>query len=95
MHRISHDGADMRGWRGVVRAARRDAKCLDAADRRAIPRRQGAGVSGSAVRLLEDVEAAQIDDALDALSEVLEGQNVDHRFADLIDREPELPEFLR
>ena len=46
---------------------------------------------GSAVRLLDDVEAAP----LDALSEVLEGKNVDHRFADLIDREPELPEFLR
>ena len=46
------------------------------------------------MRLLDDVEAAQIDDALDALSEVLEGKNVDHRFADLIDRVPELPEFL-
>lgn len=50
---------------------------------------------GSAVRLLDDVEAAQIDDALDALQEALEGKNVDHRFADLIDREPQLPEFLR
>jgi hydrogenase expression/formation protein HypC len=50
---------------------------------------------GSAVRLLDDVEAAQIDDALDALQDALEGKNIDHRFADLIDREPELPEFLR
>jgi hydrogenase expression/formation protein HypC len=50
---------------------------------------------GSAVRLLDDVEAAEIDDALDALQEALEGKNVDHRFADLIDREPQLPEFLR
>ncbi len=50
---------------------------------------------GSAVRLLDVVEAAQIDDALDALQEALEGKNVDHRFADLIDREPQLPEFLR
>jgi hydrogenase expression/formation protein HypC len=50
---------------------------------------------GSAVRLLGDVEAAQIDDALDALLEALEGKNVDHRFADLVDREPQLPEFLR
>lgn len=50
---------------------------------------------GSAVRLLGDLEAAQIDDALDAVQEALEGKNVDHRFADLIDREPQLPDFLR
>jgi len=50
---------------------------------------------GSAVRLLDDAEAAQIDDALDALQEVLDGKNVDHRFADIVDREPQLPEFLR
>jgi hydrogenase expression/formation protein HypC len=50
---------------------------------------------GSATRLLDDLEASQIDDALDALEEALRGQNVDHRFADLVAREPELPEFLR
>lgn len=50
---------------------------------------------GSAVRLLDDLEASQIDDALDAVQEALEGKNVDHRFADLIDREPQLPVFLR
>lgn len=50
---------------------------------------------GSAVRLLDDLEASQIDDALDALQDALEGRNVDHRFADLVDREPQLPEFLR
>ncbi|PWB81281.1 MAG: HypC/HybG/HupF family hydrogenase formation chaperone [Methylocystaceae bacterium] len=50
---------------------------------------------GSAVRLLDEVEAGHIDDALDALQEALEGKNVDRRFADLIDREPQLPEFLR
>lgn len=50
---------------------------------------------GSAVRLLDDLEAKQIDDALDALQEALEGKDVDHRFADLVDREPQLPEFLR
>lgn len=50
---------------------------------------------GSAVRLLDDLEAKQIDDALDALQAALEGKNVDHLFADLVDREPELPEFLR
>lgn len=50
---------------------------------------------GSAVRLLDDIEARQIDDALDAVQEALEGKNVDHRFADLIDREPQLPDFLQ
>ena len=50
---------------------------------------------GSAVRLLDDLEAMQIDDALDAVQEALEGKNVDRRFADLIDREPQLPDFLR
>lgn len=50
---------------------------------------------GSAVRLLGDCEARQIDDALNALEEALTGQNVDHRFADIVGREPELPEFLR
>ena len=50
---------------------------------------------GSAVRLLDDLEATQIDDALNAVQEALEGKNVDHRFADLIDREPQLPDFLR
>lgn len=50
---------------------------------------------GSAVRLLDELEARHIDDALDALQEALDGKNVDHRFADLVDREPQLPEFLR
>lgn len=49
----------------------------------------------SAVRLLDPLEAAQIDDALEALERALAGENVDHLFADLVDREPELPEFLR
>ncbi|MFY9656470.1 MAG: HypC/HybG/HupF family hydrogenase formation chaperone [Methylocystis sp.] len=50
---------------------------------------------GAAVRVLDDLEARQIDDALDALEAALRGENVDHLFADLVDREPELPEFLR
>jgi len=40
--------------------------------------------------------AAQIGDALKALSLVLSGEtSVDHLFADLIGREPELPEHLK
>jgi hydrogenase expression/formation protein HypC len=50
---------------------------------------------GAAVRVLDDLEARQIDDALSALEAALRGENVDHLFADLVDREPELPEFLR
>jgi len=50
---------------------------------------------GAAVRVLDDLEAQQIDDALEALEAALRGENVDHLFADLVDREPELPEFLR
>lgn len=49
----------------------------------------------TAVRVLDPLEAAQIDDALDAVELALSGENVDHLFADLLDREPELPEFLR
>ena len=50
---------------------------------------------GAAVRVLDDLEAQQIDDALSALEAALRGESVDHLFADLVDREPELPEFLR
>lgn len=49
---------------------------------------------GAAVRVLGDLEAQQIDDALDAVAAALKGENVDHLFADLVDREPQLPEFL-
>jgi len=49
---------------------------------------------GAAVRILVDLEAQQIDDALDAVEAALRGENVDHLFADLVEREPQLPEFL-
>lgn len=49
----------------------------------------------SAVRVLTDAEARQIDDALDGVAAALAGQPFEHLFADLIDREPELPAFLR
>lgn len=40
--------------------------------------------------------AAQITDALEAMRLAMQGEtNFDHLFADLVDREPELPEFLR
>ncbi|MBI5132783.1 MAG: HypC/HybG/HupF family hydrogenase formation chaperone [Rhodopseudomonas palustris] len=49
----------------------------------------------SAVRLLDPDEAQQIDDALDGLAAAMEGRPFEHLFADLIDREPELPAHLR
>jgi len=50
---------------------------------------------GAAVRVLGDLEAQQIDDALEAVEAALRGENVDHLFVDLVDREPQLPDFLR
>ncbi|WP_456404656.1 HypC/HybG/HupF family hydrogenase formation chaperone [Thiolapillus sp.] len=41
-------------------------------------------------------QAAQINDALQALDLAMSGDgNIDHLFADLLDREPELPDFLK
>ncbi|GAB6051463.1 HypC/HybG/HupF family hydrogenase formation chaperone [Magnetospira thiophila] len=48
-----------------------------------------------AVQILGDQEAQDISNALSALDLVLRGENVDHLFADLVDREPQLPEHLR
>lgn len=49
----------------------------------------------TAVRVLEVDEARLIDDALDGITAALEGRDFDHLFADLVDREPQLPDFLR
>ncbi|MBK1664271.1 hydrogenase accessory protein [Rhodospirillum rubrum] len=50
---------------------------------------------GTARSLLDDGEAARLTDALAALDAVVRGETVDHLFADLTSREPELPAFLR
>jgi hydrogenase expression/formation protein HypC len=51
---------------------------------------------GTALRVLDADEAALTNDALDALSAVLAGgTDVKAHFADLVDREPELPAHLR
>lgn len=50
---------------------------------------------GSAIRVLDATEAQAIDNALTGLSEAVEGRAFDALFADLIDREPELPPHLR
>jgi hydrogenase expression/formation protein HypC len=49
----------------------------------------------AATRVLDVDEARRIDDALDGLEAALKGDDFEHLFADLIGREPQLPEFLR
>ncbi|OAI19672.1 MULTISPECIES: HypC/HybG/HupF family hydrogenase formation chaperone [Methylomonas] len=50
----------------------------------------------TAREVLSAERAAQINDALEAMRLAMAGQtDFDHLFADLVDREPELPEFLR
>lgn len=50
---------------------------------------------GSAIRVLDPVEARAIDDALAGLAEAVEGRSFESLFADLVSREPELPPHLR
>jgi len=49
----------------------------------------------TAIRLLDDEEARLIADAIEGVSAALNGEDCDRFFADLIDREPQLPEHLR
>jgi hydrogenase expression/formation protein HypC len=49
----------------------------------------------NAVRVLDAAEAEAIDRALDGLAAASAGEAFEHLFADLIDREPELPDHLR
>lgn len=51
---------------------------------------------GSALRVLDEAEAAATNDALDALERVMAGAtDVGAHFADLLGREPQLPPHLR
>jgi hydrogenase expression/formation protein HypC len=50
----------------------------------------------AAREVLTEQKAFQITDALEAMRLAMQGDNqIDHLFADLVGREPELPEFLR
>jgi hydrogenase expression/formation protein HypC len=49
----------------------------------------------SAIRVLDEQEAAQLDRALDGLAAALRGENFEEAFADLIERGPQLPGNLR
>jgi len=50
---------------------------------------------GAARDVIDEQRAMQTRDALEALRALQQGESIEHLFADLIDREPELPEFLR
>lgn len=50
---------------------------------------------GTAREVLNEVRAREIQQALRGLSAALSGQDYEHYFQDLIDREPQLPEHLR
>jgi hydrogenase expression/formation protein HypC len=49
----------------------------------------------SAVRVLDEEEAALIEQALQGLEAAMRGEDFESAFADLINREPQLPEHLR
>ncbi len=50
----------------------------------------------TAREILSEEQARQIRDALEAVTLAMQGQgDIDHLFADLVDREPRLPEFAR
>lgn len=51
---------------------------------------------GTAREMLDDNTAMQITNALTALNMAMQGNGqIDHLFADLVDREPQLPDFLQ
>ena len=49
----------------------------------------------TAIRVLDEEEAGLIEQALQGLAAAMRGESIDSHFADLIDREPQLPEHLR
>lgn len=49
---------------------------------------------GTAREVMGETEALRVQDALLALEAVRRGEPIDHLFADLIDREPQLPAHL-
>lgn len=50
---------------------------------------------GTAREIVDEARAMQTRNALQALRAAAAGEPVDHLFADLIGREPELPEYLK
>ena len=50
---------------------------------------------GAAREVMGETQALRVRDALVAMQAVMAGESVDHLFADLLGREPQLPEHLR
>lgn len=51
---------------------------------------------GTAREVISAEEASRISDALSALNLIMQGEtDIDHLFADLVDREPTLPDFVQ
>lgn len=51
---------------------------------------------GSAREVLDATDAARITAAVQAVNLVMQGETgIDHLFSDLLDREPQLPDFVR
>ncbi|MBK1717280.1 HypC/HybG/HupF family hydrogenase formation chaperone [Thiocystis violacea] len=50
---------------------------------------------GAAREVMEETQALRVRDALIAMRIAMTGGSVDHLFADLVGREPQLPEHLR
>jgi hydrogenase expression/formation protein HypC len=49
----------------------------------------------TAIKILDATDAALVDDAISCLEAANQGRDIDGFFADLTDREPELPDHLR
>lgn len=49
----------------------------------------------TAREVLTAQRAAEVNDALDALQSAMSGGSIEGMFADLVNREPQLPDFLR
>jgi hydrogenase expression/formation protein HypC len=88
----------------IVEADEFSALCARGEERRRVslllvgPQEVGAKVLvhiDSAIRILGEEEAAQLDRALDGLAAALRGENFEGAFADLIERRPQLPGRLR
>lgn len=50
---------------------------------------------GAARDVLTDEAARQVNDALSAMELAMRGESVDHLFADLLEHEPQLPDFAK
>ncbi|BFM07883.1 HypC/HybG/HupF family hydrogenase formation chaperone [Halioxenophilus aromaticivorans] len=74
-----------------------DGSCVQIDTQLVGPQPEGAWLMtflNSAREVISAERAKEVQNALQALHNAMAGQSVDHLFADLIDREPQLPDFL-